>query len=143
VTAVGYVPIGTAYVASKFAVSGFTEALYRELRHANDTVHVSLLIPGPTDTSIPDAERNLPEGVPSLEDNPTRRVIIEALRSGGSEGLMPPSEVAAAVVEGIRERRFHIVTFPEATIDAMQARLDWMRTGIEPPSNPILEPQGV
>jgi NAD(P)-dependent dehydrogenase (short-subunit alcohol dehydrogenase family) len=143
VTAVGYVPIGTAYVASKFAVSGFTEALYRELRQANDSVHVSLLIPGPTDTNIPDAERNLPEGVRSLEGNPTRRVIVEALRGGGSEGLMPPSEVAAAVVEGIRERRFHIMTHPDVTIEAIQARLDWMRTGIEPPRSPVLEPQGV
>jgi len=143
VFATGHTPLGTAYVASKFGVVGFTEALHRELRSANDTVHLSLLTPGPTDTRIPDAERNLPEGVPSLADNPTRRAVVEALKVGGSEGLMPPGEVAARAVEGIRERRFHIVTHPEPTVLAIQGRLDWMRTGRQPPPNPVLEPPGV
>ncbi len=140
VTAVGYVATGSAYVTSKFAVSGLTEALFRELRAANDTVHISLLLPGGTDTNILQAERNLPDGLPSLEDNPARRAVIEKLQTGGSEGLMPPSEVAALVVEGIRKRRFHIITHPEPTIQAFQARVDWMRTGIEPARNPVLEP---
>jgi hypothetical protein len=53
---------------------------------------------------------------------------------------MPPSEVAALVVEAIRERRFHIITHPEPTIQAFQARVDWMRTGTPPPRNLVLEP---
>ena len=143
VTAIGHLQIGTAYVASKFAVSGFTETLHRELEAAGETVRVAMLIPGPTDTRIPDAERNLPTGVPSLEGNPTRQRIVEALRGGGSQGLMPPSEVADVLVKGIRAGRFHIMTHPDATIDAFQARIDWMRTGIDPPSSPVLEPQGL
>lgn len=140
VTAVGYVATGSAYVTSKFAVSGLTEALYRELRAANDSVHISLLLPGGTDTNILLSERNLPADIPSLESNPARRAVVEKLQTGGSGGLMPPREVAALVVEGIRERRFHIITHPEPTIQAFQARVDWMRTGIAPPRNLVLEP---
>jgi short-subunit dehydrogenase len=137
---IGYMPTGTAYVTSKFAISGFTETLYRELRMADDPVGVSLLIPGPIDTRIPDAERNRPAEVPGLADNPARLALGQQLRAGGSEGLMAPSEVAALVVDGIRARRFHIVTHPETSVEALQARAQWMATGVEPPANPVLEP---
>jgi hypothetical protein len=43
-------------------------------------------------------------------------------------------------VRAIRERRFHVLTHPEASLGALEARLEWMRTAIEPPANPELEP---
>jgi hypothetical protein len=52
---------------------------------------------------------------------------------------MEPSEVADAVVRGIRERRFYILTHPDAATAAIEARLQWMRTNVPPPSNPALE----
>jgi NAD(P)-dependent dehydrogenase (short-subunit alcohol dehydrogenase family) len=140
VTMIGYMPTGTAYVTSKAAISGFTETLFRELQMAGDPVGVSLLIPGPVDTRIPDAERNRPDGVPGLADNPARLALAEQLRAGGSEGLMAPSEVAALVVDGIRARRLHILTHPQTSVEAWQERGRWMADGVQPPANPILEP---
>lgn len=140
VTSLGYMPTGGAYVTSKFAINGLTETLYRELAMAGEPIGVSLLIPGPVDTRIPDAERNLPAEVPPLAGHPTRAALVAALQAGGSGGLMAPSEVADHVVRGIRERRFHILTHPEASLESLAGRLAWMRTGVEPPANPELEP---
>ena len=53
---------------------------------------------------------------------------------------MAPSEVADLVVRGIRERRFYILTHPDAATAAIQTRLERMRTNVAPPSNPALEP---
>jgi len=140
VTSIGYMPTGGAYVTSKFAINGLTETLYRELSQAGERIGVSLLIPGPVDTRIPDSERNLPETVPALATNPARAALVETLRAGGADGLMSPAEVADHVVRGVRERRFFILTHPDAAIDAVAARVEWMRTGVEPPANPALEP---
>jgi NAD(P)-dependent dehydrogenase (short-subunit alcohol dehydrogenase family) len=139
-TSIGYMPTGGAYVTSKFAINGLTETLYRELEQAGEPIGVSLLIPGPVDTRIPDSERNIPDSLPALADHPARRALVEALRAGGSDGLMAPSEVAEHVVRGIRERRFHILTHPDATTGAIETRLQWMRTNVPAPSNPALEP---
>ncbi|MGH2849674.1 MAG: SDR family NAD(P)-dependent oxidoreductase [Solirubrobacteraceae bacterium] len=140
VTSIGYMPTGGAYVTSKFAINGLTETLFRELDEAGDSVGVSLLIPGPVDTRIPDSERNLPATVPGLAGNRARLALVETLRAGGSDGLMAPSEVADHVVRGIRERRFYILTHPDAATDAIEARLEWMRSNERPPPNPALEP---
>jgi len=139
-TSLGYMPTGGAYVTSKFAINGLTETLYRELEQAGETVGVSLLIPGPTATRLADCERNIPEELPGLAEHPARRSLLAMLRAGGSDGLMEPSEVAEAVVRGIRERRFYILTHPDAATAAIEARLQWMRTNVPPPSNPELEP---
>jgi NAD(P)-dependent dehydrogenase (short-subunit alcohol dehydrogenase family) len=140
VTSLGYMPTGDAYVTSKFAINGLTETLYRELTMAGEPIGVSLLIPGPVDTRIPDSERNLPDGVPSLAGHPVRAALLATLRAGGSGGLMAPSEVADHVVRAIRERRFHVLTHPQSSLRALAARLEWMRSGVEPAANPELEP---
>ncbi len=143
VTALGYMPTGAAYTTSKAAVSGFTEQLFREFRMSGSRVGVSLLIPGGTDTRIINAERNLPEGAPSMMSHPTTVALYEQLAQGGEGGLMPPSEVAAKLVDGLAEGRFHIFTEPEVSLAAFQARVDWMRTGEVPPPSPVLEPWSV
>ena len=56
--------VTSGYSASKFAVTGLSEALYRELRGSG--VQVSCLHPGSVRTAFWDAERIPPAGIPPL-----------------------------------------------------------------------------
>ena len=69
-----------------------------------------MLCPGLIRTNILDAERNRPEalrnpGEPATEGRARAR-LREAMASSGT----PPAEVAAQVLEAIREQRFWILT---------------------------------
>jgi len=93
------------YHATKYGVVGLSESLYLELEGTG--VGVSCLCPELVDTKIFEATRNAPAalGLPKPAAIPMEQ--IEQLM--GSRA-MPPAEVAAAVVDAIRERRFWIVT---------------------------------
>lgn len=111
-----------------------------ELEQAGEPIGDSLLIPGSVDMRIPDSERNRPAAAPALARHPARAALVETLCAVDSDGLMSADEVADHVVREIRERRFYILTHADAAIDAVTAPLDWMRSGVQPPSNPVLEP---
>lgn len=128
----GFLPTGTPYAVSKFAVLGLSEMLCHELALAGDTVGVSVLCPGAVDTRMPDAERNLPPGVPPMATHPARAALIEVLRRGGVEGLSP-AQVAEDVVTAVRERRFFVLPHRDEALAAVEARLAWMRSGERPP----------
>ncbi len=95
------------YCASKFAVVGLSEALYRELgRHG---VGVSVLCPMIVDTRINEN---------SIRNRPAN------LRKPGGDGFIPPAaamaggvitpeEVARRVVRAVDRRDFYIFTHPE------------------------------
>jgi hypothetical protein len=38
-------------------------------------------------------------------------------------------------VDGIKARRFHLLTHPDAVVSAFRARLSWLETGV-PPASP-------
>jgi short-subunit dehydrogenase len=88
------VPGRTAYSASKFAMTGFFEALRTELKPAG--VAVTLAFPGVVDTGIRRRGFNA-KGEP-------------AGRSGLKEdGAMPVDECASLILEGMDERRREVV----------------------------------
>jgi NAD(P)-dependent dehydrogenase (short-subunit alcohol dehydrogenase family) len=121
------------YMSSKFAVAGLTENLEFELRTMGDQhIGMSLLVPGPIRTRMGESERNKPQDVPATADDPVRKAISENIdRDTAAHGL-DPSAVADLVVEGIREKRFFLLTHPEMAIGALQRRIDWMHTGTPP-----------
>ena len=83
----------TAYGATKFAVSGFSESLRMELKPYN--VHVSVLFPPDTDT-------------PQLaEENRTKPPETKAI--SGNVGMKQPEEVAAAMIKGMEQGKLMIV----------------------------------
>ena len=91
------------YTASKFAVVGFSETLHHDLVAEGTPIGVSVLAPGPTMSSL--------------------RERSALLRPGGERGRevplvthvdrMPAENVAAMVLDAIRQDRFWILTHPE------------------------------
>ncbi len=128
----GFLPTGTPYVASKFAVLGLSENLQHELELAGEPIGVSVLCTAFVNTRMPDSERNRPPGVPSLDNHPKRQPILDYARASVANGL-PASEVAAQVTDAIRERRFFVLPHHAEAVAAVQARLRWMTDNVSPP----------
>lgn len=97
-----------AYVATKFALEGITDALRVEL--AGSGIHVILIEPGPIDTpfrrnSAPHFERHV-----DWRASPHRRTYEERLlprlyADTPGPGQHPPSAVTARLVEALESRR--------------------------------------
>jgi NAD(P)-dependent dehydrogenase (short-subunit alcohol dehydrogenase family) len=117
------------YCATKHAVVGLTESLRRELESTG--VGVSALCPNLVKTSIFHSERNRPHGA---ELSPTENATMAPLREALDARGIPPSQVAAEVVDAVRHDRFWIFTHP-ATLPAALVRFDDLRSGRNP-TNP-------
>lgn len=127
----GHFPAGTPYVASKFAVLGLSENLYHELKAAAEPVGVSVLCPSFVRTNLPASERNRPAGVPSMASSQAWQAHLEANRVRAAQGLHP-AQVAELVVDAIKQGRFYILSHPDKSIAAVQARQRWLTHGIPP-----------
>ncbi len=95
------------YSASKFAVVGLSEALYRELKPLG--IGVSVLCPMMVDTRINENSVRLRPaalGAPGVEP-----LVPPAEAMKGS--VIPPAEVAQRVVRGIERGDLYILTHPE------------------------------
>ncbi|MDA8282970.1 MAG: SDR family NAD(P)-dependent oxidoreductase [Actinomycetota bacterium] len=110
-------PRMAAYVASKHAVVGLTEVLYRDLEEMGSAVGVSLLCPGAVTTNILDSLRNWPGrlGMPPSHEHREYPAF---------PGLKQPKEVADQVFEAIGKRQFWVLTHPWQYAEAIRARFD-------------------
>jgi NAD(P)-dependent dehydrogenase (short-subunit alcohol dehydrogenase family) len=103
------------YCATKHAVVGLTESLYRELEPKG--IGVSCLCPNLVKTSIFHSERNRPSG-PAL--TATENAVIKPLRESLEAMGIPPAQVAGNVVDAVRSGKFwiftHAVTAPAALV---------------------------
>jgi len=100
-------PFMSAYNASKSAVVAISETLYHELAMTAPGVHVSVLCPGWVKTNIADAARNRPAHLQT--DNAADGATGDILR-GFLENGMDPDDVAAQVLDAIRNEKFWILT---------------------------------
>lgn len=116
----GQIPHGTfaAYSASKFAVSGLSEALRQEL--APFGVGVSILYPGLTRSRMSQAQAG---GLPPEMRKATEARMMEAIWLG------------RAVVHAVEANRLHIITHPEH-LPALQARIDELLSSFGAPAQP-------
>jgi NAD(P)-dependent dehydrogenase (short-subunit alcohol dehydrogenase family) len=93
------------YAATKHAVVGLTESLYRELEGSG--VGVSCLCPNLVHTKIFESERNRDDGIePTASQTATLAPLREAITAMG----IGPDRVAGDVVDAIRTNRFWIFT---------------------------------
>jgi NAD(P)-dependent dehydrogenase (short-subunit alcohol dehydrogenase family) len=109
------------YCATKFAVVAMSEGLAGELQ--GSSVGVSVLCPGWVRTSITESSRNRPERFgerSNFPPHPMAAMAAEAVRNG-----LDPNEVAAQVVDAIRENHLYIFTHPEmrAAVDERHGRI--------------------
>jgi short-subunit dehydrogenase len=114
------------YCATKHAVVGLSESLYRELEGTG--VGVSVLCPSLVKTAIFHSERNRPHGT---ELNPVEHAVITPLRESIDASGLPPAQVAGEVLDAVRSGRFWILTHP-STLPAASVRIDDMRAGRNP-----------
>ena len=111
------------YCASKAAVVSLTESLAGEL--ADSAIRVSVLCPGSVSTAFYESRRNAPASVPPP---PARSRAGQAVAEGRKLTLdhgIPTAEVAARVMQGIRDGDLYIFTHPEmrGMVDARFALL--------------------
>jgi NAD(P)-dependent dehydrogenase (short-subunit alcohol dehydrogenase family) len=125
-------PTFHAYIASKAAVAAMTQNLALELASTDPDIGVSLLVPGVVKTRMNQSERNRPTDVPATDEDELRRGIHRDIDRATAEQGIEPSEVADIVVEGIRARRFWLLTNPDMTIAAARATAEWMAGGKTP-----------
>jgi NAD(P)-dependent dehydrogenase (short-subunit alcohol dehydrogenase family) len=101
----------SAYVASKFAVRGFTEAIRVEMLMAACPVQVVVVHPGGVRTNIANAAMQNDAGLTEAERSRT-----DTLRRFYNEKLltMAPEEAARLILEGVERGRNRIVVTSQA-----------------------------
>lgn len=116
----GQIPHGTfaAYSASKFAVTGLSEAIRTELEPHG--VGVSILYPGLTRSRMSEGQ------VPGLSEE--QRKLLSAR-------MMEPIWLGRAVVRAVEENRLHIITHPEHLV-TLKARSDALFAAYGEPAQP-------
>ncbi len=120
-----------AYNVSKHGVVTLSETLERDLRIACAPIGVSVLCPGLVTTNIFESHRNRPGdisdegqdpgllGLTAAADGPAR---ADALESFGT--MLTPEQVATAVLEGVVDDHFYILTHPEPARSLVRSRAD-------------------
>jgi NAD(P)-dependent dehydrogenase (short-subunit alcohol dehydrogenase family) len=100
------------YGVTKHAVLALSETIHAQLQERGAKVGVSALCPGIIATRLFQGSRNRPAELRN-ERSPSGAAAGEEIRRRMHERLaagMPPAEVAAILVRGIRERRLYILT---------------------------------
>lgn len=113
------------YNVAKFGVVAITETLRRELDMRKSPIGATVLCPGAIDTKIVDSDRNRPKGVTA--GSKPHQAFQDSARDLIAKGKKP-EEVAAMIVDAIRENRFWIVTHPD-WIDVLRERIEGMVDG--------------
>jgi len=117
------------YTATKHAVVGLSESLYRELEGTGVSVHC--LCPNLVNTGIFNSERNRDDGA---EMTPAQTATMAPLREAITELGITPQQVAGDIIDAMRNDRFWIFTH-DLTKQALATRYRDIESGGNP-SNP-------
>lgn len=111
------------YNVTKHAVVALSETLYQDLALVTDQVTASVLCPYFVPTGIHRSERNRPADRPSAP--PTRSQMIARAMSDKAvtSGKVTAAQVAQAVFDALRARRFYVYSHPHA-LKSVRTRLD-------------------
>lgn len=125
----------TMYSVSKHAVVALSESLYGELGMAGAKIGVSVLCPAVVNTRIGESERNRPETMRNTGElgdvGEKMKNMEKVFRAVLANTGMPPADVAAAVVDAIRNDRFYIITHEE-TRARVRTRMEDILEGRNP-----------
>lgn len=124
-------PHYSVYSASKHAVVALSECLHHDLREVTDRIGVSVLCPAFVKTAIADAPTTDQNGALS----PDAAAHRQATRDLMQKARLTADDVARLALDGVKAKRFYILTHPGARIG-----VEWrMRDILEDrtPSNPM------
>jgi NAD(P)-dependent dehydrogenase (short-subunit alcohol dehydrogenase family) len=125
IAGLGVIPYLSAYTASKHAVVGISESLYKELEARGSAVRVSVLCPGFVRTKIMASERNwdasLGDETVAAADDPVAP-FIAAFMSSGVEGGVEPSVAADVVVAGLLSGQYLLTTNEHQALQTVTRR---------------------
>jgi NAD(P)-dependent dehydrogenase (short-subunit alcohol dehydrogenase family) len=116
------------YCAAKFAVVGLSESLFQELLLLGSNVGVSVLCPGFVKTRIHESTRNMPRELVSYNEDPNAQVIRDMAAAAVNAGI-DAVDVAKAVEDAVRTKRFWIFPHERSALKTTELRLEWMRGG--------------
>ena len=120
------------YNVSKHAVVSLSETLYQDLKLVSTQVSASVLCPYFVPTGIAHSHRNRPAALES--DAPTRSQLIgQAMTAKAVDsGKVSAADVAALVLDAVRQDRFYIYSHPQALGNA-RTRFDAVVDAQNPP----------
>ncbi|MCU1448823.1 MAG: short-chain dehydrogenase [Acidimicrobiales bacterium] len=120
-------PQASVYATTKSAVTTLTECLDAQLRADGSSVWAAVFYPsgrGLLDTGLWTSDRNRPEQLARERPRSTPAMTVAALREQGIP-VQPLEELAALVVDGIRDGRFMMILDPDGRSDnTLQTRLE-------------------
>jgi NAD(P)-dependent dehydrogenase (short-subunit alcohol dehydrogenase family) len=121
-----------SYYATKHAVVALTEAVANDLALAGHTrIGCTVICPEFVRTRIHEAERNLPADMAPAGADDERTADGRAMFGAMVEAGIEPSEVAAAVVDAVRNDRFWVL--PHATtLELARRRWQKIEAGLPP-----------
>jgi len=122
-------PYSAPYNVSKFAAFAATECLAEDLEQAGSKIKVTALCPGLVATEIARSRRNRPAEL-AAERTPDDEFVEQVLADTTAGGI-DPMDVAAMVVDAIREERFLQLT-GDTYRSLFQPRLDDLLRGTLP-----------
>lgn len=135
-------PLSGVYNVSKHAVVALTETLYHDLALVGDQVHCSVLCPYYVPTGIHVSHRNRPAGLAS-EDPATlsQRVAQSLIEKAVTSGKVSAADVAQMTFDAIEQRRFYVVSHPQALAGVLQRAEDIV--ALREPVDPFGQREGV
>ncbi|HXJ36256.1 MAG TPA: SDR family NAD(P)-dependent oxidoreductase [Candidatus Eisenbacteria bacterium] len=134
-------PYLDVYCVTKFGVVAAMECLYKELCATGSALRASVVCPGLINTNLMNAERNRPADrrEPGTAAPSAGGMAMDAMLRAGLETGYPPSVVADAVFQGIRDQRFWVIPSQAELKANIYTRLDEVREE----RNPAIEVAGL
>lgn len=118
-------PFFAPYNASKHAVVALSECLHHELRAVDAKVEVGVLCPGWVNTGLANTEEKLPADLAGVNASQKQAELVaerdKSVRKMVADSISP-AEIAAIVVEAVKEGKFYIFPHPERKAD-VEARV--------------------
>ena len=131
-------PPGMAvYAVSKHAVVALSECLYQDLAARNAGIGCSVLCPAYVPTGIADSARNRPaalsDAAGGMSEERARQAAL--MRQAVQSGRISAEQVADAVFDAVRAKRFYILTHKNILASVAQRLEDIL--GERNPTNPM------
>lgn len=131
-----------AYNVSKHAVVALTESLHHDLVARGAKVRCSVVCPAYFPSGIADSEQTRPAELAKSGSakSDAQRILEANLRKAVMAGKLSADDIAAAVVDAVREDRFYVLTHPR-----IKAAIEWRMRDIlaeRTPTDPMRGPQG-